>query len=222
MKEICRQTFLYSVLDSSQPTVPSKEDKRRQMLQLFATFVRIGAFTFGGGYAMLPLIERDIVARKSWLSQDEFIDLFAVAQSLPGVFAVNMSIFIGYKLNKLRGSIVAALGTILPSFITILLLAFFFRQVQENPWIVRIMCGIRPAVVALIASPVVSTWKAMKAPLRLLWIPSVVVFLVWYINVSPIWIILFAGIGGIIYTFFAKKLIDNRTQSKKSDLNKNK
>jgi chromate transporter len=193
------------------------------MLQLFATFVRIGAFTFGGGYAMLPLIERDIVARKSWLSQDEFIDLFAVAQSLPGVFAVNMSIFIGYKLNKLQGSIVAALGTILPSFITILLLAFFFRQVQENPWVVRIMYGIRPAVIALIASPVISTWKAMKAPLCLLWIPFVVVFLVWYINVSPIWIILFAGIGGIVYnTFFVRNSLTTRCKARNRTLTKTK
>ena len=92
---------------------------------LFLTFVKIGTFTIGGGYAMLPLIQREVVD-KGWLSKEDFIDLFSVAQSLPGIFAVNISIFVGYKLKKVPGGIVCALGSILPSFIIILAIALFF------------------------------------------------------------------------------------------------
>ena len=107
---------------------------------LFITFVRIGAFTIGGGYAMLPLIQREVVDR-GWMSKEEFIDLFAVAQSLPGVFAVNISIFVGYKLKKLTGSVICALGTILPSFLIILAIALFFTQFRENEWVEKAFKG---------------------------------------------------------------------------------
>ena len=125
---------------------------------LFITFVRIGAFTIGGGYAMLPLIQREVVDR-GWMSKEEFIDLFAVAQSLPGVFAVNISIFVGYKLKKLTGSVICALGTILPSFLIILAIALFFTQFRENEWVEKAFKGLRPAVVALIAVPAIMLLK---------------------------------------------------------------
>ena len=110
---------------------------------LFITFVRIGAFTIGGGYAMLPLIQREVVDR-GWMSKEEFIDLFAVAQSLPGVFAVNISIFVGYKLKKLTGSVICALGTILPSFLIILAIALFFTQFRENEWVEKALKAYVP------------------------------------------------------------------------------
>ena len=169
------------------------------LADLFLTFCRIGSFTFGGGYAMLPLIERDVVERKKWLSKEEFLDVFAVSQSLPGVFAVNMSVFIGYKLRGVWGGVVAALGTIFPSFLILLLIAVFFTRIRENVWVVKIMSGIRPAVVAMIAAPVLSTWKAMKVSAGLLWIPVLSALSVWYAGVSPVWIILAAALGGILY-----------------------
>ena len=122
---------------------------------LFLTFLKIGVGTIGGGYAMLPLIQREVVDR-GWLSKEDFIDLFSVAQSLPGIFAVNISIFVGYKLKKNMGSVVCALGTILPSFLIILLIATFFTQVQDNEWVEKIFKGLRPAVVALIAVPCIT------------------------------------------------------------------
>ena len=109
---------------------------------LFLTFLKIGVGTIGGGYAMLPLIQREVVD-KGWLSKEDFIDLFSVAQSLPGIFAVNISIFVGYKLKKSMGSVVCALGTILPSFVIILLIATFFTQVQDNEWVEKIFKGLR-------------------------------------------------------------------------------
>ena len=109
---------------------------------LFLTFVKIGMFTIGGGYAMIPLIEREVVNR-GWLNKQDFIDLFAVTQSLPGIFAVNISIFVGYKLKKITGSIICALGTILPSFFIILAIALFFNHFQDNVWVVKVFNGIR-------------------------------------------------------------------------------
>ena len=128
---------------------------------LFLTFVKIGTFTIGGGYAMLPLIQREVVD-KGWLSKEDFIDLFSVAQSLPGIFAVNISIFVGYKLKKVPGGIVCALGSILPSFFIILAIALFFTHVQDNIWVEKAFKGLRPAVVALIAVPCLTTARSIK------------------------------------------------------------
>lgn len=170
-----------------------------QLLELFLSFSRIGAFTFGGGHAMLPLIQRDIVEKHKWLSEEDFLDVFAVSQSLPGVFAVNISIFIGYRKAGFIGGLVAALGTILPSFIIILLLALFFESVRDNQVVSAIMSGIRPAVVAMIVIPVITIWKAMNLKRYMLVIPVVVAIVVWYFNFSPVWVILLSGFIGIVY-----------------------
>ena len=105
-------------------------------LESFGIFFKIGAFTIGGGYAMVPLIENEIVTKRKWIAQEDFIDLLAISQSAPGILAVNISIFIGYKLRGIRGSIVTALGTILPSFIIILAIALFFHSFKDNPIVV--------------------------------------------------------------------------------------
>lgn len=171
---------------------------------LFTTFFKIGLFTLGGGYAMIPLIEADVVDRRKWLSREEFLDLIAVAQSCPGVFAINISIFIGYKLRRLTGAIASAVGTALPSFLIILAIAMFFRHFQDNPVVAAIFNGIRPAVVALIAVP---TFKmAMSAHLTwgTFWIPIVSALAIWLMGVSPIFIILAAGIGGYVYGMLIK------------------
>ncbi len=122
----------------------------------FKTFFKIGAFTLGGGYAMIPIIESEIVEKRKWISKDEFVDLIAIAQSCPGVFAINLSTFIGYKIKRVPGAICTTLATALPSFIIILLIALFFHSFQDNPVVESIFKGIRPAVVALIAVP---TWN---------------------------------------------------------------
>ena len=126
----------------------------------FKTFFRIGAFTIGGGYAMIPLIESEVVDRHRWIRREEFLDIIAIAQSCPGVFAINMSVFIGYKLRRLPGAISATLGAALPSFLIILLIAMFFTHIKDNPVVESIFQGIRPAVVALIAAPTFSLAKS--------------------------------------------------------------
>jgi len=171
---------------------------------LFITFTKIGAFTIGGGYAMLPLIEREVI-NKGWISKDEFIDLFAVAQSLPGIFAVNIAIFLGYKLKGVKGSVVCALGTILPSFIIILIIALFFTQVRDNVWVEKIFKGLRPAVVALIVVPCISAARSIGLTWKTAIIPVVAALLIWRLGVSPVYIILVAAIGGLVYGLYIKK-----------------
>ena len=172
---------------------------------LFLTFVKIGMFTIGGGYAMLPLIQREVVDR-GWLSKEDFVDVFAVTQSLPGIFSVNISIFVGYRLKKTPGAICCALGTILPSFLIILLIALFFTQVRDNEWVERAFKGLRPAVVALIVVPCLTTARSIKLTKLQLIIPVAAALLIWQVGVSPAWIILAAIAGGLYYGLKIKKI----------------
>lgn len=166
----------------------------------FTTFFKIGIFTIGGGYAMIPIIEAEVVDRHKWVSKEEFLDLIAISQSCPGVFAINISIFIGYKLRKLSGAIATALGTALPSFLIILLIAMFFHRFQDNAVVQAIFKGIRPAVVALIAVPTFNLAKSAKITWTTCWIPIVSALAIWLLGVSPILIILLAAVGGYVYS----------------------
>ncbi len=170
----------------------------------FRTFFRIGFFTIGGGYAMIPLIEADVVDKNKWVSREEFLDLMAIAQSCPGIFAVNMSIFIGYKLRGVSGSAVCALGTVMPSFLIILGIALFFSKFQDNATVQSIFRGIRPAVVALIAAPTFKMAKSARIGMTNVWIPVAGALLIWLMGVSPIYIIIVAGLGGYLYGRFIK------------------
>ncbi len=165
----------------------------------FKTFFKIGMFTLGGGYAMIPIIEEEVVNRHRWVDKEEMLDLIAIAQSCPGVFAINISIFVGYKLKKVRGAIATALGTALPSFLIILAIAMFFHQFEDNRYIAAMFRGIRPAVVALIAVPTFNLGKSAQLNRFTMWIPVVSALLIWLLGVSPIWVIILAGLGGYIW-----------------------
>ena len=127
--------------------------------KLFWTYIKIGTFTIGGGYAMLPLIEREVVDKHHWIDGQEFLDMIALAQAAPGLIAVNSAIFIGWKIYGWRGVVATVLGAVLPSFVIILLIAMVFRDIREYPTIEAIFKGIRPAVVALIAAAVIRMSK---------------------------------------------------------------
>ena len=148
---------------------------------------------------MIPLIEQKVVDEKQWLSRQELMDLMAVAQSCPGVFAVNIGIFIGYKLRKTPGALACTIGTALPSFVIILAIALFFQQFRHYSAVESIFRGIRPAVVALIAAPVFRMAKTARICRYNVWIPVVSALAIWLLGVSPIWIIILAGIGGYVY-----------------------
>ena len=170
----------------------------------FKTFFKIGVFTLGGGYAMIPIIESEVVERKKWLTKEDFVDTVAIAQTCPGVFAINLSVFIGYKMRRLRGAIFTALGTALPSFLIILIIAMFFHQFEDNKVVAAIFRGIRPAVVALIAVPTFKMAKTAKIGWSNCWIPVACALAIWAMKVSPILIILLAAAGGYVYGKYIK------------------
>jgi chromate transporter len=174
------------------------------LFELIKTFFRIGIFTLGGGYAMIPLIEEEVENRHHWLSKEEMLDLIAIAQSCPGVFAINLSIFVGYKLRRLQGAVAAAFGTALPSFLIILAIAVFFRTFQDNAVVAAMFRGIRPAVVALIAVPTFRMAQSARIGWTNCWIPIVSALAIWLLGVSPIYIIIAAGIGGYLYGTYIK------------------
>lgn len=166
---------------------------------MFLTFFKIGAFTIGGGYAMIPIIQQEIVDKKKWIEEEEFLDIIAISQGSPGPIAINASIFIGYRLKGLKGAITCMLGTALPSFLIILLIAMMFFQYRNNPIVEKVFLGIRPAVVALIASAVYKMYKSsqIKGIRILIAIASMLVIV--FTNISPVYLILVGGIGAIFY-----------------------
>ena len=180
------------------------EGKKVSLLQIFAVFAKIGAFTIGGCYAMIPIIQREM-SRRGWISDDELPDIVALSQSAPGVMAVNISIFAGYRLRGVAGSIAATLGSVTPSFLIILALAMFFSAFRDNLWIERAFKGIRPVVISLIAVPMVNMarkactcwWKWLIAAASLL--------LVAFLNVSPIYILLCVIVLGFSVTYYDQK-----------------
>ena len=174
------------------------------LLSMFFTFAKIGAFTLGGGYAMVPIMEKEIVDRKGWLTHEEFMDILIVAQSTPGLFAINMASHIGNKARGILGGVVGSLGVALPSIVVILLIAMFFRTFKDNVYIEKIFMGIRPAVVALIAAPCFSMARTAKISIYNLWIPVVACILITAFGVSPIWIILVAGLAGYVWGLIRK------------------
>ena len=154
---------------------------------------------------MVPLIEAEIVDKRKWIKKEEFLDLMALSQTVPGIFAVNIAIFIGYKLKKLPGAFCMALGTVMPSFLIILAIALFFRQFQHLETVERIFKGIRPGVVALIAAPTFKMAKTACINRYNIWIPVVSALLIWLLGFSPIYVIILTGLGGYIYGRYKEK-----------------
>ncbi|APF22731.1 chromate transporter [Clostridium butyricum] len=168
------------------------------LMDMFITFFKIGAFTLGGGYAMLPIIQKEVVEKKKWIGETEFLDMVAISQSAPGPLAVNISAFVGQKMKGLMGLITSTLGAILPSFIIIILVASVFLGIENSPVVQRVFQGIRPAVVALIAVPVISMGKTAKVNKKNFIIPLSAAVLVAVFKITPIYVILGAAAIGIL------------------------
>lgn len=170
----------------------------RQLLELFIVFAKIGSFTFGGGYAMLPIIQEEIVDKRGWASEEEVIDYYAIGQCTPGIISVNTATFIGYKLRGIAGALFATLGIISPSIVIITTIATFFTHFQDYKVVQHAFGGIRVAVVALILNAIAQMWgKSVKDYV------GVIIFIVAFVtvafmNVSPIIIIVISAIAGIV------------------------
>ena len=184
----------------------------RIVWQLFVTFFNIGAFTLGGGYAMLDMVERAVVDKRKWIEKNEFWDMITIVQMLPGVFAVNTALYTGYKIKGIRGAIAACLGAIIPSVVIILLIAVFFLDYKENPVVERIFKGIRPCVVALILSPAVKMFLNAKVNWKTAIFPIATVVLIYFLHVSPVYIIILTIAGSVAFAFYSQ----NRLNKSKS------
>ncbi len=172
--------------------------------KLFIIFLRIGAFTFGGGYAMIPLIEREVVDKHHWLTTEEFMDVLAVCQSTPGAIAVNQAVFIGYKINRYAGAAAATLGVVLPSFFVMLVIAASFATIQSQTLAQSIFKGVRPAVVALIASAGIRLTRFTKTGFDLVVIVSSFLAITWA-GVNPVFVVVIAAILGVVRYRYAQK-----------------
>lgn len=179
----------------------------RELLTMFGSFFKIGLFTFGGGYAMVPIIQREVIDHRGWVDRDEFIELLTLAQSAPGPIALNTSVFVGYKMRGYAGALAALLGVVVPAFTVILIVAIYFAQFRENVYVNAAFKGMRPAVVALIVSPIVSLSRGMGA-----WkyaLAAAVALFVWWSGVSPIWLIIVAaGVGVAIELYNSHKHVE--------------
>lgn len=170
----------------------------KELFDLFWTFCKIGALTFGGGYAMLPLIQREIVENKKWSTEKEILDYYAVGQCTPGVIAVNTATFIGYKLKGIIGGIVATLGVVFPSLIIILIIAAFLQNFADLAIVQSAFAGIRVAVVALIITTV---FKLLKSSIKdyLCAIVALLAFILSaFLGLSPVYVVIAAGLTGFI------------------------
>lgn len=176
-------------------------------LSLFLTYLKIGTFTLGGGYAMLPLIKREIVDNKQWIDEEEFMNMIALAQAAPGLIAVNSAIFIGWRCGGWKGVVGAVIGAVLPSFIIILSIAMIFSEWKDYPAVEAVFKGIRPAVVALIAAPLVRMAKRESANKKVFLLISLVsALLIWLVHVNPVWIILATIILTLIVQWLKSKI----------------
>ena len=170
------------------------------LLKLFAAFARVGVLTFGGGYAMIPMLEREIVDRHGWATNEELMDYYAVGQCTPGVIAVNTATFIGYKTAGNIGGVVATLGVIFPSFVIITVIAGIIQNFADIPAVKSAFAGIRVCVCVLIFNSVVKLWKgAVKDKAALVLCLGVFVLSVFF-NISPILFVLFCAAAGILLT----------------------
>ncbi len=172
----------------------------KTVLNLFGSFLKIGLFTFGGGYAMIPLIQREVIDRKQWIGRSEFLDLLTIAQSAPGPISLNTSVFVGYKIAGCRGAVASILGVVLPSFTIILLVALFFAGIRDNAVVDAAFRGMRPAVVALIVVPVISLARGMHPALY--GMIAATALLVWGAGLSPVVLLPAAAAGGIAWELF--------------------
>ena len=190
-----------------------------ESLSFFLSFLKIGIFTFGGGYAMLPLVQREVID-KGWVKEDEFLELLTLAQSAPGPIALNTAVFVGYKVHGYRGMLAAVMGIILPAFLIILVIAIFFNSIRENRIVEAVFKGIRPAVVALMLAPVFGFSKGLGWTRGILAVLAA--FVVWYFAVSPVYMIIVGATGGIAFGWLKlrrslRNVKDNPAQKRITD-----
>ena len=181
------------------------KNKLKEFLNLYLAFVKIGTFTFGGGLAMMPIMQRELIEKRGWVTEEELIDYFAIGQSTPGIIAVNVSTFVGYKRLGWFGGIVGTLGVVTPSWVIIMLLAGAISSVDKYPLAQKALKGINVAVAALLTSVIV---KFSKKTIKNIWNALFMLLafaLIYFFKVQSVWIILSALIIGCLLTLYRQK-----------------
>lgn len=179
-----------------------REEKASILLRrLFFVFFKIGAFTFGGGYAMLPLIEKEVVENQHWISDEEILDIVAISQSTPGPLAINAATFIGYRVAGAAGSVLATLGSVLPSLVIISIISYFFTQFRENMWVSYAFLGIRAGVVALMVNAMIKLSKGLKKDAFNISVVCVAAVLVGVLELNAIYVLIAAAAVGLLWSF---------------------
>ena len=166
-------------------------------LELFCSFFKIGIFTFGGGYAMIPIIQAEVITRKGWIKEQEFLDLLTLAQSAPGPISLNTAVFVGYKMYGYRGALSSLAGVVLPSFTILLLVAMFFSQIRNNPIVDAAFRGMQPIVVAIMLAPILGFTKGMHWTLIAL--AAAITMVIWYFGFSPIYLLIAGAVAGLAW-----------------------
>jgi chromate transporter len=175
------------------------KSKTHVLADLFLTFFKIGAFTIGGGLAMLPIIEREIVDKKQYINKEEIVDAFAVAQSLPGIVAINSAIYVGYRIAGVIGALATALGVILPSFISIIIIAMLFTSISGNLYVEKALTGVKAGVAGIIAVAVVNLGKKVIKNLFSVVLAVIAFILAIWLDVSIVFLVIGGALAGYIY-----------------------
>ncbi len=181
-----------------------KVNSENKKLNLLLTFLKIGAFTFGGGYAMIPLIQREIVTKKKWISDDDILDIIAIAESTPGPIAVNAATFVGYKVAGVSGSVLATLGVVLPSFVIIALISLILNLFMQFKAVQYAFIGIRAGVLALIVKAMFSMYKKAPHTLFAYSIMGLSFLLVTFLYINVLYVIIGAALLGLSSLLFCK------------------
>ena len=181
--------------------------KKNKLLKLFITFLKIGAFTFGGGYAMIPLIQKETVENNKWVSDDDILEVIAIAESTPGPISVNAATFIGYKVAGVMGAFFATLGLILPAFIIMFLLSFVLRKIKDNKYVMYAFFGIRAGVLALIINALIKMYKQVNKNVISYIIMIAALILTTFFDINAILVIILCGLVGLVSTMYVERSV---------------
>lgn len=192
-------------------------EKIKNLFNLYLSFAKIGTFTIGGGLAMMPMMQAELIEKRKWITDEELIDYYAVGQSTPGIVAVNVATFVGYKQMGIIGGIFATLGMVTPSLVIIMILAGLINSINDYPVVKKALKGINVAVAALLTSTIINFMKKTIKKFTNAIFMMISFLLVFVFKLPSFWIILFALFIGVVLTYLEKKRVCAAEDSKKSD-----
>lgn len=188
-----------------------------ELLILFWTFFKIGLFTFGGGYAMIPMIEKELVEKKGWINSETISDMVAIAEATPGPIAVNLATFVGYQKGGVVGAVLSTLGLVIPSFLVIVIISVFLTYIEGNVWVESAFKGIRAGVVALVVNAGIKMSKQVEKLVAIVLLTVAAFLLATFTKIDVVWIIIAGGVFGVIYQAVVAKRQSDKAAKEEED-----